>query len=32
MNPDPGFGRAVPYAAQFTFGLIQMNGDWETSD
>jgi len=32
MNPDPGSGRAVPYGAQFTLALIQMNADWKTSD
>jgi len=32
MNPDPGFGRAVPYGAQFTLALIQMDADWKTSD
>jgi len=27
MNPNPGSGRAVPYGAQFTLALIQMNAD-----
>src|SRR5438132_5128227 len=31
MNPDPGSGRAVPYGAQFTLALIQMNTDCKTS-